>query len=199
MATVPGFTFRETMTGGFALGETDPIAGERRGKAAGTLLSMHATITIGDVKRFAADPQHAGAIAGSVEYAPLGGMVETKRGVFKLFAPTGDPKLTHMVYELAFEHQGREFYLAGKKFVKDDPGLDLWSDTTSLHVQLHQGGDASGPVVGAGVLSLNMRNLLRLALTMRAKDARTMRDKIGAYWSFFRFFLRGLFRAYRKR
>ena len=30
-----GLTFREMMSGGFALGETDPAQGERKGKQAG--------------------------------------------------------------------------------------------------------------------------------------------------------------------
>ncbi len=60
-------------------------------------------------------------------------------------APTDDPKLKLMVYELGFEHGGEDYYLAGKKEVKDDPGFDLWSDTTTRYTKLHKGTDKSGP------------------------------------------------------
>jgi len=56
---VAGITFREMMAGGFTLGETDPLRGREKGKAAGTRLAMHATIDIRDIRAFVSDPQHA--------------------------------------------------------------------------------------------------------------------------------------------
>src|SRR5271163_1691517 len=41
-----GLSFRETMSGGFALGETDPETGRQKGQAAGTSLALHATVLI---------------------------------------------------------------------------------------------------------------------------------------------------------
>ncbi|MGH2627050.1 MAG: patatin-like phospholipase family protein, partial [Anaerolineales bacterium] len=48
----PGIRFRETMSGGFALGETDPREGEREGERAGTELTMQAAVIIRDLERF---------------------------------------------------------------------------------------------------------------------------------------------------
>lgn len=45
-----GFSFRETMAGGFTLGVAEPCTGSR----ATTLLTMHATIHIEDIKTFIA-------------------------------------------------------------------------------------------------------------------------------------------------
>ena len=58
-----------------------------------------------------------------------------------------------MIYELAFERKGQDYYLAGRKEVQDDPGFDLWKDTTLL-TQLHRGVDKTGPVIGAGFVTL---------------------------------------------
>ena len=68
----PGFTFREKMAGGFALGETDPETGAKVGKSAGNIFTMHGTINIDDLDRFMSDPGHAGSITGAIDFAPLG-------------------------------------------------------------------------------------------------------------------------------
>ena len=62
--TKPGVSFRETMTGGFMLGETDPRTGEKKGDAAGIKLSIHCDIDILDVYAFINDPQHFAPIKG---------------------------------------------------------------------------------------------------------------------------------------
>ena len=128
-----GITFRETMTGDFALGETDPRAGEAAGKKAGTTLAMHAAVRCDDLDRFVADATHAGSITGHVDFTPFGLNIPAERGVFRLFSPTDRTSLRLMVYELAFQHEGEPYYLAGRKEVQNDSiGTDLWNDTTTL-------------------------------------------------------------------
>ncbi len=73
-----GITFRETMEGGFALGETDPKAGEKKGKSEGHSLSMHATINIRDLKKFIPDPNHNGEITGNIYFTPFGENIPAK-------------------------------------------------------------------------------------------------------------------------
>lgn len=169
----PGITFRETMRGAFALGIADPDAGAREGKKTSTELAMHATITIPDLEQFIADPQHGGHITGTVDFPPLGIGIPADTGVFSLFSPTGDLHTRHMVYELAFRHQDRDYYLAGHKVVRKDTHLDLWSDTTTLYTTLHEGHDKSGDIIGSGVLSLGPVALMKLLTTVRAVNAPT--------------------------
>lgn len=196
MADVPiGITFSETMAGAFALGATDPEEGRKLGRKEGTELALHANVAIDDLDRFIADPQHLGSLTGSVDFTPWGEGLKGSRGVFNLFQPSGEKDLKYMVYELAFAHQGTSYYLAGKKLVHDDPGLDLWSDTTTLYTQLHQGDDASGPVVGAGILTLGVGDLIRLVSTMRVTNAGVV-DKLAALSKFGRFFLGELWDTY---
>ncbi len=191
-----GLTFRETMSGGFALGETDPEAGRRKGEKGGSELSLHATIRIGDLKKFVDDPSHNGEITGHIDFTPFGENIPAKTGVFNLFSPTDQPRLKLMVYELGFEHEGADYYLAGKKEVRDDPGFDLWKDTTTLYTTLHEGTNKEAPVVGAGVLSLGVKDLLKLVSTMRAVNADSAKEKAEAMATFGHFFLGELWKSY---
>lgn len=191
-----GITFRETMKGGFALGETDPAAGEKRGKQEGTILTMHASVEIPDVRAFIADGRHGGRISGEVTFPPLGENIPAKTGVFQLFSPTEDPRMKYMVYELLVETGGTSYYLAGRKEVRDDAGLDLWTDTTTLFTKLHRGADKTSPVAGAGILTLGLEDLARLVPTMRATGAGSIAEASRAVGDFGRFFIGKLWDSY---
>ena len=192
-----GITFRETMTGPFALGETDPTAGEAAGKRANTELSMHAAVEIGDLDRFVADQTHTGAISGEIDFSPFGKGIPADRGVFRLFAPGSTTNLRLMVYELGFSHGGESYYLAGQKHVQNDhAGTDLWNDTTTLYAKLHKGTDTTGQVVGAGVLRLGIPDLARLTSTIRALNAAKASDHARALGEFGRFFMGNLWETY---
>ncbi|HEY1984328.1 MAG TPA: hypothetical protein VGG85_02910 [Terracidiphilus sp.] len=186
----PGFTFREKMEGGFALGETDPATGARMGHDAGNIFTMHGTINIDDLDRFMSDPQHAGSITGSIDFNPLGANLPSTRGVFNLFSPTSDPTMKYMVYELGFNaSDGTSYYMAGEKKVKDAPLIELWKATTTLYTQLHQGTDKTGPVVGAGILTLGMADLLAMIPTMHATNTTSPEQAAEAVALFGKFFL----------
>jgi len=194
----PGITFSETMAGGFALGETDYKAGKKKGERSGSELAMHATVIIDDLDRFVSDPSHTGAIAGSIDFTPFGeGMHGTGPGAFNLFYPV-DSKLKTMVYELPIEHQGQEYYVAGKKEVSDDGGLDLWRDTTTLFTQLHKGSDKNGEVVGAGTLRIGVKGLVSLVSTVRVTGADSKAQEAATVANFGKFFLGELWDTYVK-
>jgi cholesterol oxidase len=192
----PGITFRETMKGGFALGMTDPEAGAGTGRRASTELAMHATITIDDMERFIADPERGGHITGAIDFPPLGMGIPAERGVFNLFTPADAPHTKHMIYELAFEVNGKPHYLAGRKIVRNDRGFDLWSDTTTLFTTLHEGSDRTGEVIGAGVLGLTTSALIRLLTTVRAINTSSAADRARVITQFGSFFSRELFDSY---
>lgn len=194
--TAPGLTFDETMSGAFALGEDDPARGYEVGQQNDTQLALHASVYIDDVARFADDPDHEGQLSGSIEFGPFGGRVSATHGVFKLFSPGDEEDTKWMVYELAFSHEGQHYYLAGKKDVHDDPGVDLWSDTTTLYTRLHEGQDASGPVVGAGILNLGVDDLIDLVSTMRVTNVDSASDRAKVFSTFGRLFLGELWDSY---
>jgi hypothetical protein len=192
-----GITFRETMAGPFALGETEPEAGEAAGTRAGTSLAMHAAVEIQNLARFVADQTHTGTLAGQIDFKPMGEQMPANRGVFRLFSPTDQANLRRMVYELGFEQKGQPYYLAGYKEVRNDQhGMDLWNDTTTLLTRLHKGTDSSGPVVGAGVLRLGLPDLMRLTSTIRVINAPKPADGVHALATFGRFFMGSLWDTY---
>jgi cholesterol oxidase len=158
-----GLTFRETMAGPLSLTASDPATGAAAADA--VELAIHCTIEIDDVDTFVADPQHTGSLAGTIDYGPFGGELTAMSGTFNLFSP-GGPGERIMEYRLAFTHDGTSYLLDGKKHAHDDPGFDVWKDTTTLYTVLHEG-DENGAIVGAGVLSLGVEALTKMMATMR--------------------------------
>ena len=194
---VTGIKFSEKMEGPFALGATEPDQGKKKGKADNTKMVMRGTIAIDDIDQFIADSDHEGELTGTIEFTPFGGPKPSKNGVFKLFSPTSDPKLREMVYEMGFEHEGQEYYMAGAKHVKHDRMFDLWADTTTLFTTLHEGSDKSGPIVGAGVLSLGILDLKSMLSTFEVTDADNPGEwSVGAL-KFFAFFLGAVVKLYK--
>ncbi len=198
MTTASGITFNETMAGGFSLTETDPTRGRDQGKFAGTELAMHAKVVIDDMDKFIAEAEHPGGLSGTIDFKPMGMGMVANTGVFNLFNPTDDPKLKLMVYELAFEQGGQAYYLAGRKEVRENHGLQLWPETTTLYTKLHKGGDKTAPVVGAGILTLDVVDLIRLVSTITVTNADAATDKVMTIGKFGQFFLGELWDSYAK-
>lgn len=196
--TKPGVSFRETMTGGFALGETDPRAGEKKGDDAGTKLSIHCDIDIKDIYAFMADPQHLAPITARVDFPPFGMNIPTTNAIWNLFRPGDEPQTKYFVYEMGFEHEGEAYYLAGKKFVHDDAGIDMWADITTLFTRLHQGRDATGPIVGAGVIYIKREQLIGLIPTIHATNTSSATESLKVLADFGRFFMGEIWDTYSK-
>ncbi len=207
--------FRETMAGPFALGVTDPEGGRKKGLAEGTTLALHGNVRIDAFDRFVNEPNHAGSLTGTVDFevAPFAKGMTASKGVFNLFKPggmtavkskglfslfrsapgnTGD--LKHFIYEVAFEHGGKPYYLAGRKDVRE--GGELWGDTTTLYTRLHEGSDASGPVIGAGVLTFGVNELVDLLSTVEVHNASSEPERLAVIIRFGRLFLGELWDSY---
>jgi hypothetical protein len=191
-----GITFRESMTGPFALGEQEPAKGAERGTRERSALTVASTITVADLDAFTKDPKHAGSIQGEIAFTPFGAPIAASTGVFNLFSPAEEARTKLMVYEFGFEHGGKQYYLAGKKTVRDDPGFDLWTDTTTLHTRLHLGRDATGSVVGAGILRISLAEFKSLLGSIRAIDAPSPGLAVEAVAKFAIFFAGELWHTY---
>jgi cholesterol oxidase len=203
------------MAGPFALGVTDPEAGRKKGLAEGTSLALHGNIRIDAFDRFVNEPNHTGSLTGTFDFevAPFAKGMTASKGVFNLFKPGGrtavKPKglfgifrpapedtgsLKHFIYEVAFEQGGKPYYLAGRKDVRE--GGELWGDTTTLYTRLHEGSDASGPVIGAGVLTLGVNDLANLLSTVEVHNANSEAERLGVIIRFGRLFLGELWDSY---
>src|SRR5687767_8407627 len=128
------------MKGFVTPGETDYEKGYARGKKDGNAASFLLTIKVDGVNRFVTHPQHEARAEGWVECAEFGGRRTVGQGTFNLFVDSGDPQHKTMYYRLWFaDDQNRPLTLLGFKDVKDDPGMDEWSDTTTLYVRVLEG------------------------------------------------------------
>ncbi len=191
-----GICFSETMAGGVSLGETDCLQGEELARDNGNTLVMNARVTIDDLDRFIEDPDHTGLLDGTIDYPLFDKGIPGYNGIFNLFSPSDDPQTKLMVYELVFDFGGQPYYLAGHKEVRDDPGFDLWSDTTTLYTRIHSGKDKRGEVVGAGLLSLGVGDLMRLLSTLEVLHVRDRGRKLEVLGRFGRFFMGELWDSY---
>lgn len=189
-----GLTFRETLSGGFSLDEMDPALGEAR--CGEVPFTVHTTVHIHDVEAFISDPNHKADLYGHVIWRPWGEDMPAERGAFNLISLPGESDSRRMSYELGFQHDGRRYYLAGQKDINTAAGEGLWKDVTTLYVQLHEGMDNTGPVVGAGILHIGVSGIERLIASMHVTHADSASDRIKALSQFGRFFLGALWEKY---
>lgn len=194
-------SFTEEMKGYVALDVTDPEEGRALGRTRGQRLMFRLTITADDVDRFVADPRHQAAAAGHVECDVLGGRLPVEAGWFNLFTRDDDPSRRRMLYRLHLRDPGGSpLTLVGHKDVHDDPGPDVWSDTSTLYVRMlaghvPEGGDAQAPVLGAGVIVILPADFARQLTSFRASGPHPAR----ALTSFGRLFLGELWDVYGSR
>jgi cholesterol oxidase len=167
-------SFTEEMKGFVAEGETDHDRGFRTGRAAGTPLMFHLTITADDLDDFVADRDHQARATGWVEGPSVGGRRPVEAGLFNLFVDEDDERTRkRMRYLLPFrDAAGAPRTLRGHKVVEDDPGFDSWRDTTTLYTSVldgHAAGwDDDLPVLAAGILHIHLRDFARQLTTFRS-------------------------------
>ena len=197
-ADATDLSFTEEMKGFVALDESDPARGAAIGRQLDQRLMFHLTITAPDVDRFVVDPEHAGTATGYVECDLFGGRRPVSRGWFNLFTRDGDANRRRMLYRLHFDDAGgNPLTLVGHKDVHDDPGVDVWQDTSTLYVRVHTGhvapdADTDGPVVGAGVITIHVPDFMRQLTTFRTEGP----NPVHAMESFGRLFLGQLWEVY---
>ncbi|MEU3555775.1 GMC family oxidoreductase [Streptomyces fragilis] len=174
-------SFTEEMKGYAALDEQDPLRGRERGTQLGQRLAFRLTITTEDAERFVDDPAHPAVATGHVDCDALGGRLPVERGSFNLFTRGDDASARRMLYRLELRDPGgNPVTLAGHKEIRDDPGADVWKDTTTLYVRLLAGhvarqDDEGAPVVGAGVLTIRPDDFAQQMTTFRTDGPHRVR------------------------
>lgn len=183
-----GLQFTETMKGFFTTSsEEDPAAAYRRGKEEGSPFEFTLTITSEDLSLMLRDPEHRARMVGTVSAPALSPHpITATEGEFRLFSRSprqADTLWMHYRMRL-LTTAGRSLCFEGHKRIHDDPGMDLWADTTTLYITLHEGIDAHGPVAGRGILHIRMRDFVRQMWTFRILNTRTFWRR---WWSALRF------------
>jgi len=194
--------FTEDMKGYVASGETYPQRGYEAGRATNAITHCHMTITVDNVSRFIADPDHQASIAGWVT-SPFGEKRTIESGVFNLFVDSGDPTKKKMLYHVRFTSETNEkLTLSGVKDLQDDPGPDLWADTTTLCVKIYDGhldtvGEGGALVRAAGIIRISLLDFAQQLASFRTEGP-TIADRTSALAHFGAFFLGRLWDVYAK-
>lgn len=193
--------FTEQMKGFVSGGEKDFDKGYRRGKSRGTALNFELTIQIDGVNRFVTDPQHEADAVGWVEGPLIGGRRQVDKGVFNLFVDAQNPTRKAMHYRLFFKDaKGKQLTLLGYKDIKDDPGSDVWEDTTTLYTKLLEGEvevgeEGNAKQLAIGILKIHLTDFLKQLTTFRV-EAPTLADRSAALGRFGRLFMGKLWDVY---
>ncbi|TDN92911.1 cholesterol oxidase [Microbacterium sp. BK668] len=172
-----GMEFTEKMRGFIALGQTEPMAGWRVGRQLTQRFMFRLTITAPDVERFVGTEDHTAVAEGYVDCDLLGGQLPVQRGWANLFVDTQHARTREMRYRLWFsDMSGTPLTMYGFKTVRDDPGFDIWTDTSTLYIRLMKGhvppgenggGDGNGEVIGAGMLRILPADFARQLTTFK--------------------------------
>jgi len=192
-------SFTEEMKGFVTLGATDFEHGAKKG----TPLSVRLTVEVDGVNRFVSNPDHDARITGHVISDAFGGERPVSEGRFNLFVDQQDSSQKRMKYRLFFTDQNnRKLTFTGFKEIKDDPGRDVWRDTTTLfsrvlegHVK--EGEDANAKIVAAGIIHIHALDFAKQLTTFRVTGP-TLSDRAGAAARFGRLFMGKLWDVYAK-
>lgn len=204
-------SFTEEMKGFITFNELDYDKGFRDGKKNDTSIMFHLTITADDVNRFVTQPQHAtNDVKGYIKCDVLGGKLPVEEGSFNLFVDDQDPAVKWMRYRLFFrDGEGNARTLSGFKYVKDDPGMDLWHDTTTLftrildgHVSAEEegamGNEPEQPpkkVLASGIIIIQFFDFMKQLTTFRTEGP-NLSDRASGLARFGRLFMGKLWDVY---
>jgi hypothetical protein len=172
--------FHDHMDGFVSFDETDYNQAWLEGRKAGRPCSFDLDIEAADADRFLDEREHTAQCTGRIVCDALGGDIPVERGVFNLFVEDGRHE-ARMHYRLfARDRDGRELTLSGFKQLADDPGFDVWSDTTTLFVRILSGrvdqaqedadeARVSQRTVATGILRISFAGFMGLLRTVRAE------------------------------
>ncbi len=193
--------FTEEMKGYITFSETDYDKGFRQGREDKTDIMFHLTIKIDGVNRFITSPVHEAAAEGFIKCTALGGNLPVLKGIFNLFVHNQDPSIKQMLYRLHFnDSQGNPLTLSGFKEIKDDPGFDVWSDTTSLFTRIFKGhvnmdDEQTGEILASGIIHIYFLDFMKQLTTFRTEGPKRS-DRVAALTRFGKLFLGKLWDVY---
>ena len=196
----PGLQFTEKMSGYFSTVDLgDYAGGATRGKADGSPLDFLLTIVTDDVDAMIADPQHPAGIYGTVNAPALSPQpLAVSNGTFNLFNINADEANTrNMRYRMQLQStDGRSFYFDGFKTITHGSLLKMWPQTSTLYVTVYEGSDATGSVVGKGILHILPTDFARQMTTMEIRNPRSAAERATSLAKFGELFAGVLWQTY---
>jgi hypothetical protein len=144
---VGALRWSETLAGWLSPQQTDFNQALLEGRRERATLNAKLALEIADLDEFVvSSSRRVKVLEGSVECAQLGGELTIPKGEFELLVPCSelfDQLHRRMRYRLDLAHEnGRKLNLYGFKMIEHDRGSDMWSDSTTLFVRVHEGWDS---------------------------------------------------------
>ncbi len=195
-----GIQFTETMRGYFSTKVKDDYQrAAQQGKQDGSRFEFTLTVTSDDLDKMLTDESHQARIVGSVTAPALSPEPLTvSDGEFNLFIT--DPERVdtrRMVYRMKLTTKGgKVYYFDGFKAVHNEPGFDLWADTTTLYISVHDGDSLNSPLVGRGIIKIQPADFMRQMSTLEVTNTNSLTQRLEETARFGRFFAGVLFETY---
>jgi hypothetical protein len=193
-----GVRFHEVLEGWVGERELDVNQGVVTGRRERTPLRLDLDIDVPDVDAVLRETGTAAQVRGHASSPLLGGRCELDAAsTFRLLTPQAEPRSSRMLYRLfTRDAGGAPVTISGFKVVHDDPGWDVWADTTALHTRLLRGHldraaeDRAGAeeVLAAGIVEISLPTFLALVAGMQgsvADRAAFGRAFLGALWTIY--------------
>lgn len=165
-----GVRFTETMKGHFSKGDLDYKAADEAGKANGDAFRFVLTIQADDLEKLLHDETYLSTMVGSVDAPSLSpDPLTVTSGQFTLFLRNPqEPGTKNMIYRMGLSaRDGAQYWFEGHKVIRDDQGVDVWSDTTTLYFTVWQGTSTTGPLVGRGILYISADDFMKQLTTTK--------------------------------
>jgi cholesterol oxidase len=195
-----GLRFTETMSGYASTRVLDDYSkAEAQGRADGSKVEFTLTVISDDLDALLSDLSLPARLFGTVTAPWLASEpLDVRLGVFRLrVRDPGHVETWLMQYAMRLvARDGRQFFFSGFKTLHNDPGSDLWSDTTTLFVTIHDGMDATAPILAKGILRLTPDDFVRQLATIDVVNARDAIDRLVKIAAFGLAFARGLWEIY---
>ena len=195
-----GVEFTERMAGFIS---KDPNAEYSRahsdGKGLGHDFAFTLTIRTEDVDRFATDPAHMGHIIGTVDCPTLSPEpLDVYEGTFNLMHQDLDAVETRRFdYKMILAaRDGSEYRFHGYKIVRNDKGIDLWADTTTLYVDIARIENDVDHPFARGILNISPLDFQTQLHTLRGFNGATQADRLKGIAKFGALFAGSLYDIY---
>jgi cholesterol oxidase len=167
-----GVQFTESMKGYYSqVADGDFQAGFTAGQEGDSPFEFVLTVVADSVEMLLDTKEHEAAMVGTVKAPKLSDKPLTvTEGRFNLFVDTDDNPVTKkMLYNMVMStEEGRRYRFSGYKTIRQDPGFDLWSDTTTLYITVYDGETEDSPIAGNGILKIIPDDFARQMTTMHA-------------------------------
>ena len=199
-AAVPSLEFTEVMRGFWTPNSAlDFAEAAKEGKTDDRAISFALTVHAADARSMIANPPHAAMLFGTVTAPSLSPEPLTvTQGDFNLFHDyAGAVEERRMRYRMVLRSPGgTNWFFDGYKRVRQGNVLHVWPDTSTLYITIHEGTDASGAVVGRGILHIKPLDFQKQLGTMRVAHATNAAERLAITYAFGRLFAGALYETY---